>query len=237
MKKITFFLVITLVLFSCATLEKNLNKLVATQGEKPLDEKTIIKGLKEALEIGIKNGVKSASKTDGYYGNISIKILLPKDLEKVAKELKKLGLQKQVDEFVLSMNRAAEKAAPKAVDIFVRAIMEMTFEDAKKILKGKNDEATQYFERKTRLELVALFSPIVKDAMDSVGVTRIFKEILRVYNSIPFIEKVSFDLDRYVVNKALDGLFYLIAVEEGKIRKDPIARVTEILKRVFGSLD
>lgn len=198
------------------------------------DESTTAAGLKQALSIGTENAVKSVSRTNGYFGNQAIKILMPEKIRKVADVLGKIGYQKQVDEFVLSMNRAAEKAAPKAKAIFIDAIKGMSIEDARKILGGGDTAATEYFEQKTRGKLYDEFKPVISSSMNQVGCTRSYKEMMGKYDSIPFVSKQSLDLDHYVTNKALDGLFYMVGQEEEKIRTDPAARVTDLLKTVFG---
>ena len=198
------------------------------------DEGTTASGLKEALSIGTEKAVNSVSRTDGYFGNQAIKILMPDTIQKVGNVLRKVGYQKQVDEFVLSMNRAAEKAAPKAASFFVDAIKEMTFEDARKILGGGDTAATEFFKQKTHDKLYGAFKPVVSSSMDEVGCTRSYKEMMGKYESVPFMDKQSLDLDHYVTNKALDGLFYMVGQEEKKIRTDPAARATDLLKTVFG---
>lgn len=194
----------------------------------------IIAGLKEALSIGTGNAVTSTSKTNGYFGNQAIKILMPEKIRKVASVLGKVGYQEEVDDFVLSMNRAAEKAAPRAKAIFIESIRQMTIEDARKILDGGDTAATEYFKAKTSGKLYEAFQPIVSSSMNEVGTTRSYKEMMGTYTALPFTSAESLDLDRYVTNKALDGLFYLVGQEEIKIRKDPAARVTDLLKSVFG---
>lgn len=199
------------------------------------DSDTTIAGLKEALSIGTNNAVLSVSKVDGYFKNEAIKILLPKNIQNIANVLSKIGYQKEVDEFILSMNRAAEKAAPKAKDIFITAIKDMTIEDAIKILNGGDTAATDYFKSKTFDKLYESFKPIISKSMNEVGTTKAYKDMTNKYiSAIPFSGLESFDLDHYVTTKALDGLFYMIAVEEKKIRTDPAARVTELLRKVFG---
>jgi len=148
--------------------------------------------------------------------------------------LRAVGYGPQVDEFVLSMNRAAERAAPAAKDIFWNAIGEMTFEDVRKIWSGHETAATDYFKGKTSDRLAAAFRPVVDRAMNEVGVTRQYKELVGRYESIPFVKKETFDIDGYVVTKALDGLFHVVGEEERKIRTNPQARVTDLLKEVFG---
>ena len=198
------------------------------------DEGTTASGLKEALSISTERAVSNVSRVDGYFGNQAIKILMPENIQKVGNVLRKIGYQKQVDEFVLSMNRAAEKAAPKAASFFVDAIKEMTFEDAKKILGGGDTAATEFFKQKTHDKLYGAFKPVVSSSMDEVGCTRSYKEMMGKYESVPFMDKQSLDLDHYVTNKALDGLFYMVGQEEKKIRTDPAARATDLLKTVFG---
>ncbi len=198
------------------------------------DENTTASGLKEALSVGTDKAVKSVSRVDGYFGNQAIKILMPGNIQKVADVLGKMGYQKQVDDFVLSMNRAAEKAAPQAVSFFVDAIKQMTFDDARNILGGGETAATEFFKRKTHDRLYNAFKPIISQSMDQVGATRSYKEMMGSYDSIPFMDKQSVDLDHYVTNKSLDGLFYMVGQEEKKIRTDPAARTTDLLKTVFG---
>lgn len=199
-----------------------------------LSEGTIIQGLKEALRIGTGNAVEMVSQVDGYFENPQIRIPLPESVQNVEKILRAVGFGPKVDAFELSMNRAAERAAPEAKSLFLEAIRQMTFSDAKKILQGQDDEATRYFEGKTRGRLHELFKPVVHTAMSEVGVTRSYQELEAKVRSIPFAESLSFDLDEYVTNKGLDGLFSMVAEEERKIRQDPAARVTDLLQEVFG---
>jgi len=199
-----------------------------------LSNETVVSGLKEALRVGSGNAVNLNGKVDGYFKNAAIKILMPEKLKPFEKGLRLAGQSRQVDEFVLSMNRAAEKAAPFAKDIFWGAIKRMTFSDATGILKGGETAATDYFRGATTDELTNAFAPIVKESMDSVGVTRQYNALAGRYNALPFVKSQAFDLDRYVVDKALDGLFYMLAEEERRIRTDPAARVTDLLRTVFG---
>jgi hypothetical protein len=158
---------------------------------------------------------------------------MPEKLQTLEKGLRLVGYGPQVDEFVLSMNRAAERAAPAAKQIFWDAIGEMTFDDARKILTGGDTAATQYFKGKTTDRLTSAFRPVVDQAMNEVGVTRQYKELVGRYQAIPFAKSESLDIDHYVVTKALDGLFYVVGEEERKIRTNPAARVTDLLKEVF----
>jgi RNA binding exosome subunit len=198
------------------------------------DQKTTVSGLKEALSIGTENAVKAVSKTNGYFGNQMVKILLPDKIQKVADVVAKLGFQEQVDNFILSMNRAAEAAAPKATVLFVDAIKAMSFDDARKVLQGGDTAATQYFKEKTSKKLYDEFKPVVMSNMNKVGVTKAYKDMMAPYESLPLVPKESMDLDHYVTNKALDGLFLMVGQEEKKIRTNPAARVTDLLKTVFG---
>ena len=199
-----------------------------------LSDAKIGSGLKEALQIGTENAVSLTGKTDGYFMNQVIKILMPEKLKTFEKGLRAVGYGPQIDEFVLSMNRSAEKAAPFAKQIFWDAIGEMTFDDVRKILSGNDTAATDYFKGKTTNRLTDTFKPIVSNSMNEVGVTRQYKELVGRYESIPFVKKESFDLDQYVVSKALGGLFYMVGEEEKKIRTNPTARTTDLLKEVFG---
>lgn len=200
-----------------------------------MDDAKVVSGLKEALTVGTANTVAATSRVDGYFANQAIRILMPEKIRKVADVLGKVGYRKEVDDFVLSMNRAAEKAAPKAKAHFVGAIREMTFEDARKILGGGDTAATEYFRGKTQKKLYDEFRPVVSASMDNVGVTSSYKKMVGRYAALPMVGKAeSVDLDHHVTTKALDGLFLVLGQEEKKIRTDPAARVTDLLKEVFG---
>jgi hypothetical protein len=198
------------------------------------DEKTNAAGIKEALAIGTESAVKSLSQANGYFGNEAVKILMPSSIRKVAEVARMAGYQKQVDEFILSMNRAAEAAAPLAARYFGDAIRDMTFEDVRGILTGGDTSATEFFRRKTHDKLYVAFKPIVSQKVGEVGATRAYKDMMGRYDSVPMVSKQSLDLDDYVTNKALDGLFYMVGQEEKKIRTNPAARTTDLLKKVFG---
>ncbi|RPI77963.1 MAG: DUF4197 domain-containing protein [Desulfobacteraceae bacterium] len=221
----------------CASCETDQLSGILKDLQKPkgLGEEEIIAGLKQALEIGTKNSVDVVSVLDGYYKNQKIKIPLPQEWQKIESTLRKVGLGSKMDEFIVSMNRAAEQAAPKAKSIFWDAIKTMRFEDAKKILKGRENEATLFFKDRTSATLTELFKPMVHNVMSDVGVTRLYQDLDNKMSKIPFLDAQRFDLDQYVTAKALDGLFLMVAEEEKKIRENPVARVTELLKRVFGS--
>jgi len=212
----------------------DIRNVITTSTKKGPDSNTVVSGLKEALSIGTGKAVKNVSQPDGYFANEMIKILMPEKIQKVADVLKKVGFQKEVDDFVLSMNRAAEKAAPQATKFFVDAIKEMTFEDAEKILHGGETAATEFFKAKTHDNIYGTFKPVISSSMNEAGATKAYKTMIGKYETIPFMKAESLDLDHYVTNKALDGLFYLVGQEEKKIRTDPAARVTDLLKTVFG---
>lgn len=195
----------------------------------------IIQGLKEALQIGSEQAVSLASQADGFYKNPKIKIPLPGAVQKVETLLRGAGFASQVDAFDLSMNRAAEQAAPEAKALFLDAIQGMTITDAQKILKGRENEATLYFEEKTSGRLKEIFKPAVHQSMSEVGATRSFQTLNDQLKSIPLAGSLSFDLDQYVTDGTLKGLFALVAEEEAKIRTNPTARVTDLLQKVFGS--
>ncbi len=223
-------------------LKKGLEQLPGTAGAptgqsagKGLDEGTIVSGLKEALSVGTKNAVGLVSQLNGYFGNQAIKILLPDKIQKAAELAGKVGYQKQVDAFILSMNRAAEKAAPKATSYFSDAIKGMSIEDARKILSGGNTAATEYFKSKTSSKLYDEFKPSVTESMNQVGVTHAYNAMMDKVPSVPFAKPESVDLNHYVTTKSLDGLFYMVGQEEQKIRTNPVAQTTDLLKRVFGT--
>jgi hypothetical protein len=222
-------------LTGCAELNETLKQL-------PQDPRTtssigdvrIGAALKEALQVGTDNAVKLTGRPDGYFRNEAIKILLPEQLRSLGNGLRAVGLGAQVDELVLGMNRAAERAAPQARQIFWDAIGAMTIDDARKILAGGDTAATDYFKARTSGALTAAFKPIVETSMREVGVTRQYTELYRRAQAIPFLNVEAYDLDRYVVTRALDGLFHVVGEQEKKIRTDPAARVTELLRDVFG---
>lgn len=199
-----------------------------------LTDDKITSGLKEALQVGTENAVKKTGREDGYYGNPDIKIPLPQNMQKLERGLRIAGYGPKVDEFILSMNRAAEQAAPEAKKIFLDAILAMTFEDARKLLKGGDTSITEYFQDKTTPALTAAFTPIVEDALQKHEVTRKYDALTAKARTIPFLRNQTVDIKEYVVAQALNGLFFMLSEEERKIRKDPAAQVTSLLKEVFG---
>ncbi|SFQ60349.1 DUF4197 domain-containing protein [Hymenobacter arizonensis] len=191
-------------------------------------------GLKEALMQGIGKGADQASQTDGFYLNRLIRIPFPPDAQRVANTLRSIGMGSQVDKFELSLNRGAEDAARSAKPIFMSAIKSLTFSDVWNILTGQKDAATQYLKRTTSSQLTTAFAPIMQQSLDKVGATRYYSALAAQYNQIPLMTPVQTDLNQYATGKAVDGLFTLIAQEEVNIRENPVARTTELLRRVFG---
>jgi hypothetical protein len=211
---------------------KELETLTRPGAPMPGDAK-IGAALKQALQVGTENAVTLTGRTDGYFTNKAIKILMPERLRTVERGLRTVGYGAEVDALVLSMNRAAERAAPGAKRIFWDAIGKMTIDDAQRILQGTPTAATDYFKEKTSTPLTQAFQPIVERAMNEVGTVRQYNELLGLAKAIPFLKTESYDLDHYVVGKALDGLFHVVGEEERKIRTDPAARVTDLLREVF----
>jgi hypothetical protein len=201
------------------------------QSQSGTAESKIALGLREALRVGAENAVMRTGRLDGFFANEAIKILMPEKLRRVETGLRAVGYGPKVDEFILAMNRAAERAAGSAKPVFWDAIQRMTIDDARKILTGGDTAATVYFRDHTEEGLATAFRPIVQQATSEVGVTRQYKDLIQ---GLPFGNVQSLDIDEYVVGKTLDGLFYVLSQEEKKIRKDPAARVTAILRDVFG---
>ena len=199
-----------------------------------LTESEVASGLKEALQVGAKNATNRVSAVDGFFGNALIKVLMPPEAKKVENTLREIGLGDQVDKTILSMNRAAEDASSKALQIFINAITSMSIQDGMTILKGGNDAATQYLKSKTTAALTKAFRPVIEESLDKVNATKYWSEVFTTYNSLPTtFNKVNPDLPAYVTERALNGVFVYIADEEAKIRMNPAARVTDLLKKVF----
>ncbi len=241
----TIFLImfsLVLVVPSEAQISKKLNKL-KKEAEKALTEKDlttdeVAAGLKEALIKGVKNGTDQASALDGFYKNQDIKIPFPKNAEKVAKAVKKIGMEKQVKEFVVTLNRSAEQAAKEAAPIFVNAIKDMSIDDAWDILSGDNKKAaTAYLQEKTTSQLAEKMSPIIDEKLKSTNATKYYKDIIEAYNKLPLVTKQDSDLTSYATNKTIQGLFYLVGQEELKIRENPGERTSDLLKKVFKQQD
>ncbi len=231
------YLVVVLITVACfASAQINLNTVTNTINSAlggGLSNDDIVKGVKEALKVGSQNAGDKASKMDGFYKNNLIKIPFPKEATQMKTTLEALGMKKQVDVFEKQLNRAAEDAAKKAAPIFVNANSTMTINDGLTILRGQNDAATQFLKKSTTTELTNQFKPIIKSSLQKVQITKYWNPLFSKYDKIPFVTKVNPNLDEYVTEKAIEGMFKLVAEEELKIRQDPAARVSDILKKVF----
>jgi Protein of unknown function (DUF4197) len=201
----------------------------------PLTTAEVAEGLKEALIKGISTGSDLASQVDGYFKNPEIKIPFPPEVKKVEDKLRQIGLGGEVDKFVMTLNRGAEDAAKEAKPIFITAIRSMTIQDAWGILKGQPDAATQYLKRTTSAQLKEKFKPVIQNSLSKVSATKYYGDIVNTYNKIPLTEDINPNLDDYATDKAIEGLFSMIAKEEKNIRQDPLARTTALLKKVFGA--
>jgi len=229
MKKVTLpLLLISLLFFSCDTL-----KLPAGTG---ITDAEAAQGIREALNQGVDKGISFLNKTDGFFGNEAYKLFLPPDAKKIESALRTIGLGNMVDKAILQINRGAEDAVGYAKPIFVDAIKEMTISDAINIVRGPSDAATNYFRQKTTEKLIVAFTPVIKNSLDKVSATKYYGDVINTYNNFPTtFKKINPDLTSYVVGRAVDALFAEVAKEEANIRANPIARTTEILKKVFGN--
>ena len=231
------------VLFFClsactaAQIQQTLGDIDGVLSTGQLSEGEVASGLKDALIQGVRTGSEKAGEYGGFLNRPQIRIPFPPEVSKVETRLRQIGLDNEVDRFIESMNHGAEKAASLAVPIFEKAVREMTIEDAWDILRGPDNAATRYLQEKTSAPLFEAFSPVVGESLDQVNATKYYGDIIGVYNKIPLVEKVDPDLQDYVTNKAMEGLFYLVAEEEKKIREDPLARTTELMKKVFAAQD
>lgn len=234
-KKIRFcgIFLFSCMIVSCKTVDlKQINNAIS-QIQQPLDKKTVVAGLKQALEVGTNNSTAKTSQKGDFDKNPLIRITTPEDLQNVAGALDKIGLGRYVDDFEVQMNRAAESASTSAKTVFIDSISRMSINDAWGILNGPDDAATQYFRKDTEQQLRNKFKPIITKSMSKVGVYDDYRRLLDTYNQIPFTRKPDLDIEKYVTQKTLDGIFLLVAAEEAKIRRNPAARVTELLKKVF----
>lgn len=235
MKK-TLLLFVSLSLFSCAELQQVVDTLPqGTTGE--ITNADIASGLRQALDNGIDKQVTKLTQTDGYFKNEMVKILLPQELQKVDKTLRDIGLGNLADEGLRVLNRAAEDAVKEATPIFVNAVTQITFDDARNILLGADNAATQYLSNKTSNELYGKFSPVISSSLDKVGATQVWSQIITQYNSIPLTSNVNPDLTDYVTQEAMKGVFTMIGVEEKEIRNNFSSRSTDLLRKVFALQD
>ena len=218
--------------------EKKVSDVEKGNGNKKgagLSQSDISEGLKQALQVGAKNATGKVAVANGFFGDALIKVLMPPEAKKVESTLREVGMGSYVDDAILSMNRAAEDASGKALDIFVKAIVSMSIEDAVSILNGGNDAATNYLKAKTTASLTAAFKPVIQQSLDKVNATKYWATVFNTYNELPTtFKKVNPDLPSYVTERALNGVFVYIAQEEAKIRTNPAAQVTDLLKKVFG---
>jgi hypothetical protein len=204
-------------------------------GGSQLSNEDIVSGLKQALTLGAQKSADRLSAVDGFFKDAAVKILLPEQAKKVENTLRSLGMGKMVDDAILSLNRAAEDAAKSATPIFVNAVKSMSINDALGILRGTDTAATSYLRKTTSPDLTRAFKPVIDSSLKKTDATKYWKDVFETYNKLPTtFKKVDTDLSAYATQKAMDGIFYYVAVEEKKIRKDPAAQVTDILKKVFG---
>lgn len=232
-KTCTFIQLLFIGIFSFGCTGQFINLPQASTGNNPLTSEEVASGLKEALSQGISKGATQAAQPDGYYGNQLIRIPFPQDVKRVETTLRSIGLGGQVDQFVLSLNRAAEDAAQTAKPIFIDAIRQLTFKDVWNILTGEKDAATQFLKRTTSDELYQAFAPHIQQSLDKTYATKYYADIVKAYNAIPMVQKVNPNLNDYATKKATEGLFILVAQEEANIRENPMARTTQLLRRVF----
>lgn len=239
MKKIILFLLLAPALSNAQfkDLLSNANEKISTMKNVPIGSPDIGAGLKEALNKGVEKQVTKLTATDGFYKNQAVKILMPDELKKVDKTMRKLGMGKLADDGIKSLNRAAEEAVKEATPVFVEAIKNITIADAKNILMGNDNAATLYLQGATKKELYAKFLPIVQKSIGKVGADKIWASIISKYNTMPLVSKVNPDIDDYVTQKALEGVFKMIAVEEKNIRSDISSRTSPLLKKVFAMQD
>ncbi|UOK42354.1 MULTISPECIES: DUF4197 domain-containing protein [Flavobacterium] len=239
MKK-TVLLLAFIPFFGCAEMQQVIDQLPQTPGgleQVYVGQAEISSGLKEALNKGIDKQVVKLTAADGFYKNEMVKILLPEELKKVDKTLRDIGMSKLADEGLKVMNRAAEDAVKEATPIFVNAVKGMSFTDARNILLGNDRSATTYLETSTSTALYAKFNPVIKQSFAKVGADKVWTTIITKYNSVPLVKKVNPDLTDYTTNKAMEGVFKMIAVEEKDIRNNLTARSTDLLKKVFALQD
>ncbi|WJS97011.1 DUF4197 domain-containing protein [Flavobacterium johnsoniae] len=236
MKKIIL-LAFAFSLTSCAQVQQTLNQLPQIASQLPVGNADIASGLKEALNKGITQQVSKLTAVDGFYKNEAVKILMPEELQKVDATLRKVGLSSLADEGIKMLNRAAEDAVKEATPIFVTAVKNMSFTDAKNILLGNDSAATTYLQGSTTTALYGKFNPVIKSSFEKVGADVVWKNIITKYNTIPLVKKVNPDLTDYTTTQALSGVFKMIAVEEKEIRNNISARTTPLLKSVFALQD
>ncbi len=236
MKRKLMLIAIIFTTISCSELQQVVNNLPQQTGS-VFGNADIAAGLREALNLGIHKQVTKLTAKDGFYKNNLVKILLPEELKKVDKALRNIGLSKLADEGLKVLNTAATDAVGEATPIFINAVKEITFNDAKNILMGNDNAATQYLIDKTKTALYAKFSPVIKNSFAKVGADKIWSNLINKYNAIPFTKKINPDLTNYVTGKALNGVYKMIAIEEKEIRTKATSRTSTLLKKVFALQD
>ncbi len=235
MRRLLFAIILLSTCFAHSTLDKIWQAATNRSTSVTLSDDKITSGLREALKVGTTNAVAKTGRPDGFLKNEAIKILLPPKLRNAQKTLRLVGMGPQLDELEVGMNRAAELAAPQAKQIFINALLSMSIDDARHILSGGDTAATDFFRDKSTADLTTAFTPIIHDALQNVGVVRQYSQLAKNPIAGTVLRSQKFDLDAYVVQKSLDGLFYMVGQEEKQIRTNPAARTTAILKEVFGS--
>lgn len=230
-----FIFILGIFFYTSSSAQISLTKIKTKLGGSSLSAEEVGKGLKEALTTGVSKASDLVSSADGYYKNVDIKIPFPPEVKKVEDKLRQIGLGNEVDDFVLSLNRAAEDAAKEAKPIFVSAVEQMTIQDAWSILKGEDDAATQYLSKTTSDQLTEKFKPIIQASLEKTNASQLYKKLISTYNKLPLVKKENPDLDDYATSKALDGIFLMVAKEEKSIRENPAARTSELMKKVFNA--
>jgi hypothetical protein len=231
LQKTSVFSLVLILLFSCAELQQVVDQL--PQSNPVLSNTEIASGLRQALDMGIDKQVTKLSQKDGFFKNDLVKIVLPEELQNVDRALRNIGLGSLADEGLKVLNRAAEDAVKEATPIFVNAVKDITFEDAREILLGEDNAATTYLTSKTQNELYNKFKPIINTSFTKVGADQIWSNLITKYNNIPLTNNVNPDLTDYVTNEALNGVYKMIAIEEKEIRTKVSSRTTDLLKKVF----
>jgi hypothetical protein len=233
MKRTSLIIAFLLVGCTSAQISQVISDFGKETGDNTPTSSEVAEGLKEALLKGVSVGADKLSQADGYLGNAQIKIPFPPDAKRAEDRLRQLGLNNEVDRFIATLNHGAEDAAKDAKPIFISAIQQMTIQDAWSILKGQQDAATQYLKKTTTTQLKDKFKPVIQNSLNKVNATKYYGDLVNTYNKIPLVEKVNPNLDDYATDLAIQGLFTMIAKEEQNIRQNPVARTTDILKRVF----
>ncbi len=232
MLRVTVALALGATVLGCDSLSSGLGGVMRGEGG-ALDEGTIADGLREALRVGSERAVGDVSDVNGFLANELIRIAVPEELEKMTSVLRTVGFEREVDELETSMNRAAEKASAEATSIFWEAIQGLTIDDARAVLSGGRHSATNLLRKRTSPQLTSRIRPIVGQKMNEVGLSRLYRDLAGRYNALPLGQKPAIDLEAYVTDETLDGVFTILAKEEERIREDPMARTTELLRRVF----